>query len=76
MTETKTTSPLTETQIQKLLVPAKEAAAMLSLGRSTFWQAVKDGRLPKPVKIGGATRWRVADLHRVFGEPINSAATP
>lgn len=47
---------------RKLLVPAKEAAAMLSLGRSTFWQAVKNGHLPQPIKIGGSTRWRVSDL--------------
>lgn len=53
--------------IQKLLVPAKEAAAMLSMGRSTFWQQVKDGHLPKPVKIGSVTRWRVADLKHSFG---------
>lgn len=75
MTETKTTSTLPEAQIQKLLVPAKEAAAMLSLGRSTFWQAVKDGRLPKPVKIGGATRWRVADLQRSFGDQASQPTT-
>lgn len=52
----------------KLLVPAKEAAAMLSMGRSTFWQAVKDGHVPKPIKIGSATRWRVADLQHSFGD--------
>jgi len=47
---------------QKLLVPALEAAKMLSLGRSTFWSKVKLNQLPQPVKIAGVTRWRVADL--------------
>lgn len=54
-------SDLTE---QKLLVPAAEAAKMLSIGRSTFWARVKDGLAPAPVHIGGLTRWRVSDLQR------------
>ncbi|WP_373425006.1 helix-turn-helix transcriptional regulator [Variovorax boronicumulans] len=37
---------------------------MLSMGRSTFWNKVKQRKLPPPVKIGGLTRWRVADLKR------------
>lgn len=49
---------------EKLLVSDKEAAQMLSMGRSTFWQAVKDKLAPAPVKIGGLTRWRVADLRQ------------
>lgn len=65
----------TEAPPQKLLVPAKEAAAMLSMGRSTFWQAVKDGHVPKPIKIGSVTRWRVADLQRSFGDPANQTTT-
>lgn len=47
---------------EKLLVPAVEAAAMLSMGRSTFWNKVKENKLPQPVKIAGITRWRVSDL--------------
>lgn len=46
----------------KILVPAEEAAKMLSMGRSTFWKAVKERLVPAPVKIGGLTRWRVSDL--------------
>lgn len=47
---------------EKLLVPAAEAAKMLSMGRSTFWNKVKLKQLPQPVKVGGITRWRVSDL--------------
>jgi predicted DNA-binding transcriptional regulator AlpA len=57
-----TTSSPTLKLEQKLLVPATEAALMLSMGRSTFWAAVRDKKLPQPVHIGGLTRWRVADL--------------
>ena len=46
------------------LITATDAVRMLSIGGSTFWKGVKDGRLPAPVKFGGATRWRVSDLQR------------
>ncbi|RZA28062.1 MAG: AlpA family transcriptional regulator [Proteobacteria bacterium] len=48
----------------RLLVPAAEAAKMLSMGRSTFWRMVGKKALPQPVKLCGLTRWRVADLQR------------
>lgn len=47
---------------EKILVNDREAAAMLSMGRSTFREKVRVGLLPAPVYIGGLTRWRVADL--------------
>ena len=49
---------------ERLLIPAAEAAALLSMGKSTFWREVAKGVVPGPVKSGGLTRWRVADLHR------------
>lgn len=66
---------MTET---KILVPAAEAASMLSMGKSTFWREVGKGTLPAPVKIGGLTRWRVADLQRIAGptSPPTTASAP
>lgn len=49
---------------EKLLVPAIEAAEMLSMGRSTFWSKVKLNQLPQPIRVAGLTRWRVSDLRR------------
>lgn len=46
----------------KLLLTDKEAAKMLSIGKTTLWNNVKKGEVPPPIKIGGSTRWRVADL--------------
>lgn len=59
----------------KILVTAVEGAGMLSMGRSTFWRAVGAGVLPQPVRIGGITRWRVADLLRAI-DPANLPASP
>lgn len=59
---------------ETILVKAEQAAKMLNMGRSTFWARVKAGKLPQPVKIGGSTRWLVADLRRLF--PASPTTTP
>lgn len=36
---------------------------LIPVGKSCWWQGVKDGRFPKPVKLGPRiTAWRVADI--------------
>lgn len=37
------------------------------VSRSTWWAGVKDGRYPKPVKLGlKITAWRVEDIHALI----------
>jgi len=37
--------------------------AIIPVGRSTWWDGVKNGRFPKPVKLRPrTTAWRVEDL--------------
>ena len=37
------------------------------VGKSTWWQGVKDGRFPKPVKLGPmTTAWRVEDIRALI----------
>lgn len=55
---------MSATETSKLLVSAEEAARMLSIGKSTFWDHVRRNLAPQPVKVGGLTRWRVSDLQR------------
>jgi prophage regulatory protein len=41
----------------------RELSARIGLARSAIYQAVKDGRFPKPVRIGArAVAWRHADI--------------
>ncbi len=38
-------------------------APIIPVGKSTWWQGVREGRYPKPIKIGArATAWRVEDI--------------
>jgi len=36
---------------------------LIPIGKSTWWEGVKTGRFPKPVKLGPCTTaWRVEDI--------------
>ena len=46
--------------------------ALIPVGKSTFWEWVKKGRFPKPVKLGPrTTAWRVEDI-RAWMERANN----
>ena len=55
-----------------ILLTDRQSAALFSISRPTFWRRVGDGTLPRPIKIGGATRWRrdelLAAIERVAAE--------
>jgi prophage regulatory protein len=43
----------------------------LPIGRSTWWQGVRDGRYPRPVKLGPRiTAWRVADIQKLIEQGV------
>ena len=40
---------------------------LVPVSKSTWWQGIKDGRFPKPVKLGKrVTVWRVEDIRRLI----------
>jgi prophage regulatory protein len=42
------------------------------IGKSTWWQGVKDGKFPKPVKLGQrTTAWRVEDIKALIEKHSN-----
>jgi prophage regulatory protein len=41
--------------------------AVIPVGKSSWWKGVKDGRFPKPVKLGPrTTAWRVEDIRELI----------
>ena len=47
--------------------------AIIPVSRSSFWQGVKTGRFPKPIKLSPrVTVWKVEDI-RAFIEKSNSS---
>jgi predicted DNA-binding transcriptional regulator AlpA len=48
-----------------LLIDAKQAAGLLGIGRSLFYEMHSSGRLgPLPIRLGRAVRWRCDELTR------------
>jgi predicted DNA-binding transcriptional regulator AlpA len=44
------------------LLTADDVAAMLQVSKRTVWRMRQTLQLPRPVKVGGAVRWRAADI--------------
>ena len=42
-------------------------APIIPIGKSTWWAGIKDGRFPKPLKLGKRiTVWRVEDIRSLI----------
>lgn len=49
-------------QLEPLAVDAKGAAALIGISDRTWRRMNAAGQCPRPMKLGGAVRWRVAEL--------------
>lgn len=47
---------------QSLLIVVDKVAALLAIGERQVWRRVSSDELPKPIRIGGSTRWRLKEL--------------
>lgn len=56
------------------LLIAREAAAILQISVPTFWRHVANGLVPKPVKLGGLSRWPKSEILAVI-ETAKAART-
>lgn len=57
------------------LIKDGEAAGMLGCSKSTFWRRVADGTVPRPVKIGGMSRWPQSEITTVIELAIAQRAS-
>ena len=47
----------------------------IPVSKSTWWQGVKDGRFPKPGKLGkGTTVWRAEEIRALYEKAYDDAA--
>ncbi len=47
---------------------------VMGIGKTTWWAGVRDGRFPKPVKLGARTSaWRVEDIRALIANPMKGA---
>jgi predicted DNA-binding transcriptional regulator AlpA len=52
---------MTSTSLDDLICDS-EACKIISCSKSSFWRRVADGTFPRPVKIGGLSRWLKSDI--------------
>ena len=52
----------------KAYLTVNDVAEYFGCGVSTVWRLAKNGTLPKPVHIGGMTRWRKSEIEASFAE--------
>ncbi len=55
------------TEIDPLLKVA-EAAELLAISVPSFWRRIADGSVPKPIKLGGSSRWPRSEILAVIAE--------
>ena len=48
------------------LISVRTVAQLIDGHPSSVWRRVADGTLPKPIKIGGMTRWSRAEIEAVI----------
>jgi predicted DNA-binding transcriptional regulator AlpA len=54
------------TPVDRLLIRDADAAALLGCSKATFWRRVADGTVPRPIKIGGTSRWLTSEILAVI----------
>jgi predicted DNA-binding transcriptional regulator AlpA len=46
---------------------------MLSIGKSLWWQGVREGRFPAPIKLSSrVTLWRRTDIEALLSNPVET----
>lgn len=51
-------------QLRPHLYRITEVLELIPISRSAWWKGVKEGRYPKPIKLGPrTTAWRAEDIH-------------
>ena len=50
------------------LLRVNGVAEVLGVCKSTIWNLVKDGKLPKPKKISTASVWKMSDIQTYIKE--------
>jgi predicted DNA-binding transcriptional regulator AlpA len=45
-----------------LLLKADDVARLIAVSTRTLWRLVRAGQFPRPIYVGGSSRWRQVDV--------------
>ncbi len=68
---------MTPTIPQEGFVRLKQVLQIVPFGKTKWWNGVKTGEFPQPVKHGRCTLWRVEDIRKLIakiGNPSGQVA--
>lgn len=57
------------------LLTVRESSRLLQISVPTFWRRVADRTIPKPVKLGGLSRWPESEILAVIEQAKAKRAT-
>lgn len=63
------------TQPLPALRTTQEVAAALRIGRTTLYELIASGELPKPVKLGSRSLWLQSDIERFVAKKVAERET-
>lgn len=65
-----------EAKPQCVFLRLLQVLEIFPISRSSWWQGCKEGRFPKPIKLGPRTTvWRKSDIERLAEEVSRDAET-
>jgi prophage regulatory protein len=62
--------------IDDKLLKINDCLEIIPMARSTWWQGVKEGTLPQPIKIGASTFWKASDLQTFIANVRSTVPLP
>ena len=64
-----------QSQAVDRFVKVPEICHMLSIGRSTWWRWVSEGKAPKGIHLGAKTTvWKMSEIQKLFNELCKEVA--
>jgi excisionase family DNA binding protein len=69
--EKEITSGTEDREILGKLLRVDTVAALLDVSIRHVWRLADSGRMPRPVKLGGARRWRAEEIKDWIGKGCN-----
>ena len=52
---------------EERLLRLKDVLAIIPVSKSTWWAGIKEGRFPRPIKLGPRTTcWRLSDIKKLM----------
>jgi predicted DNA-binding transcriptional regulator AlpA len=58
----------TNDAIEPVMITARQLAVLLQVSTRQVWRMLSVGRVPKPIRVGGIVRWRMAEVENWIAE--------